>query len=830
MKRLPLVIILVWTLAAASTAFAAERVWLDELDLSTFTSGWGKAQARKSVGGAPLTIEGQKFEHGVGTHAQAQYILDLGGKGVRFSAMVGVDDDVSDPAASVEFMVCGDGKELARSDVMKVSDKARKLEANLQGVKTLTLLTADAGDGIRFDHADWADASIEMADGTKPKPAEEPETRWRLGEKGDIVWDVRKDTFLPHEDHIEMSGRRVSGIVRYGVDAQGCLTLKRKMVWPMLRTIPNDTHASLVREFGPETEPKILVDGKPVASEKPYEMTLDGLLTIRSATPEGLDIERRILPSVGKPMLIERIVFRNTSDRTLRLSVTPPSVQVKTDAAKGQYGVYHLETLFTGKTELTLEPKATAECAVAINGRREDAEAQASGHACTSFEAALEETKRREFLASLADKLILETPDPILNRAFAFAKIRAAESIYATKGGLMHGPGGGTYYAAIWANDQAEYANPFFAFLGDKGGVESALTSYRMFARYMNPEYKPIPSSIVAEGDSFWNGAGDRGDQAMIAYGASRFCLANGDRKTAETLWPLIEWCLEYLKRKTNADGVIASDSDELENRFPAGKANLCTAALAYDALRSAEALGRDLGKDEKLLQSYAERADALRQAIEQFFGAKVEGFDTYRYYQENDVLRAWICVPLTVGIFDRQAETIRALFSERLWTKDGLATQAGKPDFWDRSTLYALRGVLAAGALKEGMEHLQAYSQRRLLGGHVPYAVEAYPEGGQRHLSAESALYCRVYTEGLFGIRPIGLSAFECAPRLPEGWDTMALRKVHAFGTTFDLVVKRVKDTTENKLELSVTQGEKVLKKTTFASGETVKVRLTEK
>jgi hypothetical protein len=124
--------------------------------------------------------------------------------------------------------------------------------------------------------------------------------------------------------------------VRYGVDAQGNLTLKRKMVWPMLRTIPNDTHASLVREFGSEVEPKILVEGKPVAGEKPYEMTLDGILTIRSATPEGLDIERRILPSVEKPMLIERILFRNTSDHAIHLKVTPPSVQEKTDAAKGK--------------------------------------------------------------------------------------------------------------------------------------------------------------------------------------------------------------------------------------------------------------------------------------------------------------------------------------------------------------------------------------------------------------------------------------------------------------------------------------------------------------
>jgi hypothetical protein len=48
---------------------------------------------------------------------------------------------------------------------------------------------------------------------------------------------------------------------------------------------------------------------------------------------------------------------------------------------------------------------------------------------------------------------------------FAFAKIRGTESIYNTKAGLMHGPGGLRYYAAIWANDQAEYINPFFAFL-----------------------------------------------------------------------------------------------------------------------------------------------------------------------------------------------------------------------------------------------------------------------------------------------------------------------------------------------------------------------------
>ena len=42
----------------------------------------------------------------------------------------------------------------------------------------------------------------------------------------------------------------------------------------------------------------------------------------------------------------------------------------------------------------------------------------------------------------------------------------------------MHGPGGERFYAAIWANDQAEYINPFFPFLGYDRGNRSALCSF----------------------------------------------------------------------------------------------------------------------------------------------------------------------------------------------------------------------------------------------------------------------------------------------------------------------------------------------------------------
>jgi hypothetical protein len=192
-------------------------------------------------------------------------------------------------------------------------------------------------------------------------------------------------------------------------------------------------------------------------------------------------------------------------------------------------------------------------------------------------------------------------------------------------------------------------------------------------------------------------------------------------------------------------------------------------------------------------------------------------------YANEPDHLRAWICIPLTVGIYDRAQGTVDALFSPKLWTADGLATEAGKQDFWDRSTLYALRGVFAAGETEKALSHLASYSNRRLLGEHVPYAVEAYPEGNQAHLSAESALYCRIYTEGLFGIRPTGLHSFTCTPRLPKDWPTMSLKKVQAFGSSFDLSVTRA----DNKLEVQILREGKAIQNSTIADGESVTVNL---
>ena len=637
-------------------------------------------------------------------------------------------------------------------------------------------------------------------------------SRWFLKYDSGIEWQVKDND--SHLDHIEMSGLYISAIVHYGVQ-DGKLKQKVQLVFPMLRTIPNDTHASLMHEISNSELVPIKIDGK-IVIEEPNRFHIKGTLSYQSETIEGIQVKHQLYPSTDQPIFVDRVKISNPTNKSINIELPKIELSHVTEADKGVYGSYTVKVVSNKHGNFNLNPNEFIEYALIYSGRKTGTKEQ-------YVSADYELNKREKLIDEIFSDLIFESPNKVINTTFSFAKLRATESIYQTKGGLMHGPGGGRYYAAIWANDQAEYANPFFPFLGNPEGNESAINSFRHFAKYINLEYNPIPSSIIAEGTDFWNGAGDRGDMAMIAYGATRFALAYGDDKTARELWPLIEWCLEYSNKKVNDNGVVKSDSDELEGRFPAGDANLNTSSLYYDALISAVMLGNELNIESSVLKKYSKQAIKLEKSIEDFFGHNVAGFETYRYYEGNNALRAWICTPLTVDIFTRSKGTIDALFSEKLWTSDGLASESNNTTFWDRATLYALRGVFAAGETERAMDFFNYYSKRRLLGEHVPYPVEAYPEGNQRHLSAESALYCRVVTEGVFGIRPKGFSKFSFSPKLPEGWDTMALRNINSFNNTFDIEVKREMD----KLSVRVLNENKIFLETEVKPGEVIEVQL---
>jgi hypothetical protein len=149
------------------------------------------------------------------------------------------------------------------------------------------------------------------------------------------------------------------------------------------------------------------------------------------------------------------------------------------------------------------------------------------------------------------------------------------------------------------------------------------------------------------------------------------------------------------------------------------------------------------------------------------------------------------------MGIEQRKEGTLNALFN-KLWTDNGILVQydpaasSDKQVFWDRATLYALKGAFKVNANSIAIDKLKQYSTKRLLGDHVPYAVEAYPENNMKHLSAESALYCRIFLEGLLGIEAQSFSSFKITPSLPEDWSFLELNQIYLFGKPYDIRITR--------------------------------------
>jgi len=151
-------------LIANATRAGNAVVWLDDLNLSFTKQSWGEPQARKSVSGYDLSVGGETFTHGLGTHATSTLNLRLDGNTKKFTACVGVDDNVPYPnQPRIYFYVIGDGKVLWKSGIMQLGDPPKACEVDLTGVSQLTLQVGDANHGRYFCPANWGDAKFEIA-------------------------------------------------------------------------------------------------------------------------------------------------------------------------------------------------------------------------------------------------------------------------------------------------------------------------------------------------------------------------------------------------------------------------------------------------------------------------------------------------------------------------------------------------------------------------------------------------------------------------------------------------------------------------------------------
>jgi hypothetical protein len=141
----------------SATVDQIDGVFLDALEPTSATQGWGALQKNQSVTEGPMTIAGVPYRRGLGTHAVSHLVYDTGGAYARFEAFVGVNGNAT---GTITFAVQGDGEILWESGILRAGESPLAVRVDVAGVKTLELIAGDAGDGVTADHANWADAKL----------------------------------------------------------------------------------------------------------------------------------------------------------------------------------------------------------------------------------------------------------------------------------------------------------------------------------------------------------------------------------------------------------------------------------------------------------------------------------------------------------------------------------------------------------------------------------------------------------------------------------------------------------------------------------------------
>ena len=207
--------------------------------------------------------------------------------------------------------------------------------------------------------------------------ASEDVLRWQLDSAGGIVWKVRDR--LPHYDHIEMSGQQISVVLRYGVDSAGAFTLDRSLVWPMLRFKPNKTGSHLNRHFNVDVMDLIQVNGMKPQQERVEKIILDGKMEVYSSysVGKGRKMEKNVLscrrvcfPSSIQPAYCEEYVLKNSGKENLTLEVPVFKLEYDTDAEKGVYGSYRINTTLSNPGIYTLSPGGSLKLDVVFSARK----------------------------------------------------------------------------------------------------------------------------------------------------------------------------------------------------------------------------------------------------------------------------------------------------------------------------------------------------------------------------------------------------------------------------------------------------------------------------
>lgn len=154
-----------WT--AATFAGAPARPEPPGPSLTVRRQDYGEFHVNQSVMGTPLGIGHEHFDHGLGTHANSEIVVDFPAGTVKgFQALVGIDSNRG-TLGSVEFMVEIGGSNVFHSKTLHGGDDPCPVHVTVPpGTGQITLKVDTTPDGPAHDHADWALAQLLMADGS----------------------------------------------------------------------------------------------------------------------------------------------------------------------------------------------------------------------------------------------------------------------------------------------------------------------------------------------------------------------------------------------------------------------------------------------------------------------------------------------------------------------------------------------------------------------------------------------------------------------------------------------------------------------------------------
>lgn len=159
-------LVLLVRICTAAEAAPAEFIADDLADRIIKTSqDWGSlgintAVQPRSAPAMKLRIQNQAFSRGLGSHANGEILVALDGDFKSFDAEIGVQWMGGKTPASIVFQVFVDDQKKFDSGVMRENDPPRHMSLDVQGARRLKLVATNAGDGIQYDCANWAEARL----------------------------------------------------------------------------------------------------------------------------------------------------------------------------------------------------------------------------------------------------------------------------------------------------------------------------------------------------------------------------------------------------------------------------------------------------------------------------------------------------------------------------------------------------------------------------------------------------------------------------------------------------------------------------------------------